>query len=474
MNPAQLLSTLRARLPVFALLFLGTVLVAAVVSLLLPKSYRATASLVVDTREEQSLSNPFTPQRERVAYIQTQVDVLTSEKVVRKVIDDLKLADAPWVKERYAESGSRRGSVEDWLTEILPKWLKVETSQSSVINVSFKYGDPQVAADIANGFAKAYLATVLELRVSPMREAATWFDEQLKSLRANLERAQVRLTEYHQKHGIVAAEEKLDTEFARLGELSTQIVRVQDQSLAAYAREVQARALLGRGFSDRVPDVQANPTIQRLAADLAAAEAKFHEEAGRYGERHPTYQRLRADVNRRRAQLNVEMRKVVEGLQATTQQSRAHESELRTALAAQRERLLEMKETRNDLMVLARDVETAQKTYDTALQRFVVSQVESRANQANATLLNVAAVPHKPYRPQVMLNVALAAVVGLALGVGVVILLEASDRRVRTYVDLREALEVPLLGVLGTWNPSAPAALPWQARIAHLLPGRAA
>jgi len=470
-NPSLLLSALRARWLIFALLFVGTVASAAVVSVLLPKTYRATATLVVDTREEQSLSNPFTPQRERAAYIQTQVDILTSKQVVRKVIDDLKLAETGWAREQFSKSKSVRGSAADWLVEVLPKGLKVEPSQSSVIDVSFSFGDPEVAASLANGFAKAYLDTVLELRVAPMREAARWFDEQLKSLRTNLERAQAKLTEYHQRHGIVAADERLDTEFARLGELSTQLVRAQDQRLAAQARERQARTLLARGgVADRVPDVQAHPHIQRLAADLAQSEARLQELGARYGERHPSYQSQFAETRGRRTQLATEMRKIVEGLEAATRQARAHESELGAALAAQRTQLLDLKETRNELTVLARDVETAQKTYDAALQRFVVSQVESRANQANAALLNAAVVPQKPHRPRPALNVALAGVLGVALGFAAVFLLELSDRRVRSFTDLQEELDVPLLGVLGTWNPSVRPALAGPQRASRFLP----
>src|ERR1700752_3992876 len=98
MNPNLFLLALRARWNVFALALLATVLTAALVSLLLPKIYQATASLVVDTRDEQSLSNVldvFVPPHERVGYIQTQVDIITSEKVARLVIRDLNLARDP-------------------------------------------------------------------------------------------------------------------------------------------------------------------------------------------------------------------------------------------------------------------------------------------------------------------------------------------------------------------------------------------
>ena len=60
MNLNLFFSALRARLGVFALVLAATVLAATVVSLLLPKSYKATASVLVDAnRDEQSLSNVF-------------------------------------------------------------------------------------------------------------------------------------------------------------------------------------------------------------------------------------------------------------------------------------------------------------------------------------------------------------------------------------------------------------------------------
>jgi uncharacterized protein involved in exopolysaccharide biosynthesis len=121
------------------------------------------------------------------------------------------------------------------------------------------------------------------------------------------------------------------------------------------------------------------------------------------------------------------------------------------AMAVQRARLLELKENRNEFTVLRRNVESAEKAYDTAMQRQVVSRVESRASQTNVTVLNPAAVPGKPSQPKIALNIALSVVVGTMLGIGIVMLKEMSDRRVRSRGDLD--LEVPLLAVLNAWEP---------------------
>jgi len=121
-------------------------------------------------------------------------------------------------------------------------------------------------------------------------------------------------------------------------------------------------------------------------------------------------------------------------------------------MAAQRARLLELKDNRNEFTVLRRNVESAERAYDTAMQRHVVSQVESRASQTNVTVLNPAAVPGKPSLPKIPLNIALSVVVGTILGIGIVMLMEMFDRRVRSRSDLN--LDVPLLVVLNTWQPA--------------------
>lgn len=451
MNLTLFLSALRARLGVFALVLAATIAAATVVSLLLPKSYRATASLLVDAnRDEQSLmNNVLMPPRERIGYMQTQMDIITSERVARKVVQDLKLAESPASRAAFEEEGGDAGSIENWLAERLLSRLKVETSQSSVIQVSFSSADARFSALVTNAFAKAYIDTVLELRVEPMKQAAAWFDEQLKSLRANLEDAQAKLTDYHRQQGIISADERLDVENGLLGELSNQLARVQDHTLDLATRERQARNLVKQGTSpDRLPDVLSNANVQKLNADLLHGEVKLQQLATQYGANHPQYQRQLSENQGLRDKLDAEMKKVVAGVENAKRQSRQREAELRGAMATQRARLLELKEHRNELTVLTRNVESAQRTYDAAMQRAVVSQVEARASQTNVALLNPAVAPRRPSHPKVALNIALSVLVGTMLGMGLVILMEMFDRRVRSPDDLGNEWNVPLIGVL--------------------------
>jgi chain length determinant protein EpsF len=455
MSVQQFLLALRARLGVFAVSLAATVLAASAVSFLLPKTYRATASLLVDAKEEQSLSNMapnFFPQ-EKLSYLQTQLEIITSKRVAGKVVQDLKLAENPSLRAAFEKAASGRGTIEDWLAEELLIRLKVETSQSSIIRVTYSSADPRLSAQVADAFAKAYIDTMLELRVEPTRQAAAWYDEQLKSLRANLEDAQAKLTNYLQRKGIVSADERYDVDSTRLGALSDQVVKAQEQTFQWNAREREAAKFLKEGGStDQLPDVLDNALIQKLKGELLLGEAKLQQLATQYGVNYPQYQRQLSENRSLRDKIDGEARKVLSGIRNSARQSRQREADLVNAMAAQRARLLDLKENRNEFTVLRRNVESAEKAYDTAMQRHVVSQVESRANQTNVTVLNAAVVPVKPSQPRIALNIALSVVVGIMLGIASVLLMEMSDRRVRSIADLR--LDVPLLTVLNTWQPT--------------------
>ncbi|HEY6967456.1 MAG TPA: chain length determinant protein EpsF [Burkholderiales bacterium] len=473
MNLQQFLLALRARSGVFVIALLATVLAAAVASLLLPKTYKATASLLIDAKDEQSLSNVLRPlilPQERLSYMQTQIDILGSRKVARKVVQDLKLAENPAAQAAFAKEANGQSPVEDRLVESLLKNLKVETSQSNVMQASFSSPDAAFSARVANAFAKAYIDTVLELRVEPTRQAAAWFDEQLKALRANLEDAQAKLTSYHQQRGIVSADERYDVENTRLGLLSDEVAKAQEQSLQWRSRAAQARSVLERGGApDALPDVLDNAFIQKLKADLLHGESRLQELAVQYGSNYPQYQRQLSENQSLREKLDAEMKKVVAGVEASARQNRQREVDLTKAMTAQRTQLLALKEHRNELTVLRRNVESAERAYDTAMQRSVVSQVESRASQTNVAVLNPAVVPSEPFSPRLGLNTALSAVIGTILGIGLVVLMEMIDRRVRSRNDLDSASSVPLLGVLNAWRPAEVALLGRPGARAHAL-----
>ena len=450
MNLHQFLLALRGRFWVFATLALSTALVAFLVTLILPKQYESTVSLLLDYRDEQSLSRTMPSARDRTGFMQTQMDIIMSERVASQVARDLALAESPQVQAAYAASGAK-GAIEDWIGAGLLQSLKVTSSQSSVIQLTYRANDPEFAAKAANAFAKAYMATTLDLRVGPTKQATTWFDEQLKTLRADLEAAQDRLAAFQREKGIIATDDRVDIEQARLTELSNQLLRANDLMYEAQSRSGLASGNVRR---EELPEVLGNPAIQAIKTELVRAEAALAEMATRMGENHPQYRQQASMVGSLRGRMNAEINRVVAGVQNLTTQNRARAQQLQAAVEAQRQKVMEMRDAKNAAFILQRDVETAQKAYEAAQQRYTVNKVESGARHANVTVLNEATPPAKAARPKVLLNLALGVLLGLVLGLAAVFLLELLDRRVRSTEDLESGLDAPVIGHLQAWNPS--------------------
>jgi capsular polysaccharide biosynthesis protein len=110
--------------------------------------------------------------------------------------------------------------------------------------------------------------------------------------------------------------------------------------------------------------------------------------------------------------------------------------------------VLKMKELRDEGKVLVRDVENAQRAYETVLQRLNQTSLESQTTQSNVNVLTQATPPTVPSSPKVLLNTALALLVGGMLGLGGTLLLEMLDRRLRVREDVHATLGLPLLGTL--------------------------
>jgi len=123
-------------------------------------------------------------------------------------------------------------------------------------------------------------------------------------------------------------------------------------------------------------------------------------------------------------------------------------AEVRAQLDAQRIKVLKMKEGRDGMNVLQRDVDNAQKAYDAIVGRFNQTSLESQTQQANVNVLSPASPPMLPSSPKLLLNTLVAIVLGGLLAVGTAMVRELLDRRVRGPQDLVESLGLPMLGVM--------------------------
>jgi len=297
MDFSKYILALKARRKAFVTVLAVTIFTAVLAALVIPKRYDATATILIDARDEQTLAPAHMSPRERAGYIFTQMELIASGKVAHKVVRDLKLAQQPGMREDWERDTGGAGSIEEWIATGLLEKLKVDSGASNIIIVKYSAGDPKVASDIANAFAKAYLDVALELRTEPSRAAGQWFDEQIKSLRADVTQAQTRFAAYQKEKGIAGGDERMDVEYTRLAELNAELSRQKAATMDAQTRYTQAQELIKDGVSlEAFPEVLANGYIVTVKSALQAAEGRLAEQSEVLGPNHPTYQRTAAEV----------------------------------------------------------------------------------------------------------------------------------------------------------------------------------
>jgi succinoglycan biosynthesis transport protein ExoP len=444
MNLSQLLLALRARYKVVLLTLLITVAATIAISVMLPKTFVGNTSMVVNYKGVDPVTGLSLPAQMMPGYIATQVDIIKSKSVALKVVDALKLAENSQVQEQFNSATGGRGTVRDWLADLLlSKVDVVPARESSVLTISFKGNDPQFVAAVANAFASAYLQFSVQLKTEPVQQASDYITGQIKVLREQYEQAQSRLSKYQKENNIYSADNRLDIETARLNELSSQLVAAQSQTIEAVSRQGQTK-----NGAVTSPDVMNNGLIQSLKSNLAVAEAKFADTAQRLSRNHPQYIAAKSEVDKMRSTLNEQIAAASTSVAGNARIFQQREGELRAALTEQKARIQNLNGARDEFNVLSNEADNARRAYEMASQRYNQTSLEGQSKQADIAVLTAATAPLGPSGPRVALNTALALVVGTILGVGAALALELLDQRVRSAAQLTQAFELPVLGVI--------------------------
>jgi succinoglycan biosynthesis transport protein ExoP len=442
MTLQQFLLILRARYRLALLAFVVTVATTVVVSLMLPKQYTASAAVVLDVKSPDAVTGMVLQGMMAPGYMATQIDIINSDRVAKAVVKLLKMDTSPVIQGQWQEATLGKGQLVDWLANLLQKNLDVKPSrESNVIIINYTGADPEFSAALANAFAQAYIDVNLDLRLAPARQYAAFFEEQTKTAREKLETAQAALSTYQQQNGITSADERMDFETAKLNETSSQLTGVQGQTTDSQSKRNSAK-------SDTIAEVMQSPLVNGLKSDIARLEAKLNESNVNLGKNHPQTQRAETELATLKTQLDAETRKITSSIETTYQVSKQREAQLQGALGAQKAKVLVLNKQRDELNVLRRDIESAQRTFEVVSQRAAQTNLESQANQTNIAVLNPATAPSDPSKPRVFLNILVSIFLGTLLGVGLALVLELAQRRVRSTEDLVEALELPVLGAI--------------------------
>jgi succinoglycan biosynthesis transport protein ExoP len=415
-------------------------------SMLSPKRYLASTVMLIDIpSRDPVLGGAVYLQGTIRGYLASQVELIGSDRVVGKVIDELGLEDEPLLLRQWAAETEGEWPLRGWIHDHLVQGLQVEPErEAAVIKLSFEGLDPALSARIANGFAKAYVDATLALTTEPARNYASQFEAQVEEYREQLSEARQRLWEFQQQSGIMSADESSDLERVRLQELAARLAQAE----AAAADSALRVATMRSAGQEAMPEALSSPALAGLRTEIGRLQGRLEEQSSRLGPQHPEILALRADLGELRQRYGGELGRVSASIVAMAELDRQRAERAQAALEAQKAEVLRLEQKRNELGGLLRAVEEAEKSVALMSQRSNETDLEARMRLSNVSILSGASVPVTPSRPKPLLNLVVGGAVGLLLGLVAAITLEKVQRPIRDPEDLLRASGVPILAVL--------------------------
>lgn len=349
--------------------------------------------------------------------------------------------------------GAEESDVEAALVDTFLGALTVQPVRNSrLVDLRFVSTEPELAADMANALAAAYIQQNTEFRFNTSKEAAEWLEGQLGEQRKKVEESEAALQRYRETHDAVAVEDRQNIVVQRLAELNAAVTKAKTTRIEKEALYNQLRSMEAAGALDSVPAVLANDYVQTIKADLAAVQRQQAELAEKYGERHPEMIKIRTAVQATEAKLHLELRKIVDSVRSEYEAALAQERSLSGALDTQKAEAMSLNRRGIEFSVLSREAESNRQIYEALLQRTRETGISGEFKASNIRVVDRAEMPGSPFFPRKQRDISLAALTGLVLALGFVFFFEYLDNRIKSPQELRATLNVPFLGMV----PSIP------------------
>ncbi|MGO8061258.1 GumC family protein [Rhizobium johnstonii] len=378
--------------------------------------------------------------------IASQVQLLQSADLLKKVINDLKLYNLPEFDD--AASGSAMSSIlvklhlkknplenppEERVIDAFVERLQVyQVPGSRVIGINFTSKDPKLAAAIPNAMANVYLSTQSGAKLDSNSEATRWLEPEIEGLRGKVSEAEKKVAEYRTSHGLLQTNGTTTFPAQQLNDISAELTRVRGDKANAEARAQAVRNALSSGEAfDTLPDIMSSQAIQRLKGTESSLQSQISDLQTSLLNNHPRLKSLRAQLSDIRTQIRQETQKILASIENESKVADLRASELERQSETVQATSARAGEDEVGLNALEREANAQRQLLETYLVRYreAASRADSNSSPADARIVSRAVEPVDPYFPKVVPIVVVAAVATLIMSAIVIMLAELFSGR---------------------------------------------
>ncbi len=444
---------------------LAAVVIGLVITLLTPPTYTAAATVQIDREATRVLDSEETSAadlRFSTEFFQTQYGLIRSRSLAERVIDSLGLASSDvFIEQMGAEFEAREGETaaqqmarrREMVIDLIADGLNVSSQRDSrLVEITFSSPSAAVSARMANAIAENYIQSNLDRKFDASLYVREFLEERIAETKARLEATERQLVQYANDQQIIRLEDSANAGTGAQRSLAANSLTTINEALSqARVDRISAeeRWRQARGASlMSIPEVISSPAIQAMVAQRVAVEADYQQKSSVLQADYPEMVELQNRIDELNSQIRSLAVSIRDGIRAQYDIALNQERALQSRVNGLSTDVLDLSDRSVEYNILLRELDTSRQLYDGLLQRYKEVGVTGGVTANNVSLIDRAIAPKTPSSPKLPLNLALAFVLGLGLGVVAAFLIEALDDSVTTPADIEEKLALPGLGVI--------------------------
>jgi Mrp family chromosome partitioning ATPase len=456
---------LRIRKTVVLAVFFLVLATATLVTFMLPESFSASARIKIE-RDAPDVSGPGGGGGVASGYdpyfIQTEFEIMQSERVLGKVIEQLNLNQI-WGNK--FQNGMRLKNSEsiDLLKKVMDlrpvrntSLVEIRVFSDHAEDNASRPNDGPCAATLANVIAEVYKADRLDQYLERTRRGVKALEQNMSDLETNVTTAQKKVDDLRTALKINDPDPMSMTPTPQLSadmlrQLNTTLMLLETEQAR---NEVQLSKLLELKLEQQRAAIQTaiggDAELGTLLNELDLAQQKVLSLEKDYaGTENPTYLNAKAMVVEQDKKIDSRVNGILLGLKNKVDSGNAQVVNLRRKLEEAKKRDLELAESSRPYFEAKAKLNELVAYRQILAMKIAADNTELTIPKSAMVVIEDHAVPNlKPVRPNKPLNIALGVVIGLVVGVGLAFFIEYLDTSVKTIEDVERTLQVPVLGVV--------------------------
>jgi polysaccharide biosynthesis transport protein len=334
----------------------------------------------------------------------------------------------------------------------LKNGLNVEQlRETQLLSITYTDTDPQLAAAVANGVAKAFIERNFEAKTEKFTKASDWLDRSTRELQAKVEQAEQALADYTRDHNIYSTDGKASLPTDKLTRLHDQALRAQIDRMLKQSLYEQVKT----GDLSRLPESYADQTLTELNKKAAEIAVLLAQMSLSYGPQNPKLAEVKQQMSSLQEQIDKSRNTLGEKLKAEYERTVRDEQSLNQALEQAKAEASQQNQLSVEYSVLRQDVDTTKAIYNDFLKRNSQAKIQVAEQSNNVHIIQPAKTPKGSVGRNQLAIIAAAFFASLLGGIGIALVIEYFDKSIKTVEDVVRYTQLPALGII----PAVPSGL---------------